>query len=298
MTRPDIVADMYLSLEASRWAIKTSRTSKTASVVGREINEKVLSVFGLNMIRLAGLQKTSILKGLGVKLKVLYEGFQKAPDLWKKFKDMLGIISTNPISLYKELSEKFQRLLDEGREWWEGVKSKIKKDSKIMHFIFLYASNAPTLTSVVQSLIERNGGKMGSLFKDIEKAISPILGKTRNLAEWLDNFLQRHPLLNVLTVPAKAYVYWIIWVNVTEMSWKISDLLKGFLGLTSWSDLLESLPESGLGFLINMLFPGIPGGWLSKSLSIGWNALLAPAVGLQLYYLYTKGMVDEKGEPV
>ena len=68
--------------------------------------------------------------------------------------------------------------------------------------------------------------------------------------------------------------------------------------MISWTDLLESLPESGIGFIVSLLFPGIPGGWLAKSLSIGWNAILVPAVGLQLYALYTKGLVNEQGQPV
>lgn len=302
MTTPQKLAGVYLArkayvLEASRWAIRTSSTGRTAHITVREIDDRVLSVFGEEVIRCAGLDKKAILKGLGKKLKEIYQAFQKAPDLWAKFKDMLGITSTNPLTLYAELSKKFQALLDDGAKWWEGVKNKLKKDSKIMHFLFLYASDAPTLTSIVESLIEKNGGRGGDLFKWLGKVVSPVLGKAKNLSDWLDNFLDKHPLLKILTAPAKAYIYWVIWINVTEVSWKISDLLKGFLGLVSWSDLLASLPESGFGFLITLLFPGLPGGWVSKSLSIGWNALLAPAIGLQLYALYTKGLVDEQGQP-
>jgi hypothetical protein len=118
-----------------------------------------------------------------------------------------------------------------------------------------------------------------------------------SLSEWIDDFLSRHPLLKVLTMPAKAYLYWVIWINVTEISWDIFGILKGFLGLISWTDLIKGLPESGLGFIITLLFPGIPGGWVAKSLSIGWNAILAPAIAIQLYVLYTKGFVDEQGAP-
>lgn len=286
-----------LSLRASMWAIQNSPNTRVSSTITREIDVRVLSVFGEGMLRQAH-NKTAIIKGLGKKLKELYQAFQKAPTLWEKFKEVLGITSTNPATLYFELSEKFQNLLDEGARWWSSLKKKMQKDSKIMHFLFLYASNAPTFTSIVESVLEKHGGKTGELGKWLSKTISPVVGRAKDMSQWIDNFLERHPLLKLITMPAKAYLYWVIWINVTEISWKISDLIKGFLGMISWTDLLESLPESGVGFIVSLLFPGIPGGWLAKSLSIGWNAILVPAVGLQLYALYTKGLVNEQGQPV
>jgi len=286
-----------VSLEASRWAVSNSPNMRVSSVVTREIDARVLSVFGEGMLRQAQ-DKTALVKMIGKKLKELYLAFQKAPKMWEKFKELLGISSTNPVTLYFELSKKFQNLLDEGAKWWKSVKSKLRKDSKILHFIFLYASNAPTLTSVVKNIIDRNGGKDGALNRWLSKSVSNIAGKAKNVSQWLDDFMSKHPLLKIITMPAKAYIYWAIWTNVTEISWNVAELLKGFLGMISWTDLIESLPESGIGFLISMLFPMIPGGWISKSLKIGWNAILIPAVGLQLYALYTKGLVDEKGQPV
>jgi hypothetical protein len=286
-----------ISLRASMWAIQNSPNTRVSSTITREIDVRVLSVFGEGMLRQAH-DKTAIFKVLGKKLKELYQAFQKAPQLWEKFKEILGITTTNPVKLYMELSKKFQGLLDEGAKWWKSVKSKLKKDSKIMHFLFLYASNAPTLTSIVESIIEKHGGKTGELGAWLAKTIKPVVGKAKNISQWVDDFLERHPLLKLITMPAKAYLYWMIWINVTEISWKMSDLLKGFLGMISWTDLLESLPESGVGFLVTLLFPGIPGGWVAKSLSIGWNAILLPAVALQLYALYTKGLVNEQGQPI
>lgn len=289
--------EQKVALSAANWAIKNSSLKKVSKKTSREIDAKVLSVFGQCMLRQAQ-DKTAIFKMVAKKLKELYQAFQKAPQLWEKLKENLGITTTNPIKLYAELSKKFQKLLDDGSKWWKSLKSKLKKDSKIMHFLFLYASNAPTFTSIVENLISKSGGGEGELAKWLKKVVGPVVKNAKNISEWLDDFLARHPLLKLITMPAKAYLYWVIWINVTEISWKMTDLLKGFLGLVSWTDLLESLPESGVGFLIGMLFPGIPGGWLSKSLSIGWNAILMPAVALQLYALYTKGLVDENGQPV
>jgi hypothetical protein len=281
-----------VSLKCSLLAIKGSPRAKVSSQITRELDVRVLSVFGEGMLRVAR-NKEAMIGGLTKKLKQLYQAFQKAPNLWNKFKEVLGVTATNSVDMYFEVSKKFQNLLDEGAKWWARVKARMKKESKIIHFIFLYASNAPTFTSIVNGILQKS-----DLGKWVLKTTSPLVGRAKSLSQWIDNFLDRHPLLKILTMPAKAYLYWVIWINVTEISWKVTDLLKGFLGLISWTDLLESLPESGIGYLIGLLFPGIPGGWVAKSLSIGWNAILAPAVGLQLYALYTKGLVDERGQPI
>jgi hypothetical protein len=287
-----------VAFEASNWAIRNTPYSKTSSTkVARELNVRVLSVFGEAMLRHASPNKTALVKMLGKKLKELYQAFRKAPKLWMELKKKLGIVSTNTVKIYLELSKKFQELLDNGKKWWDNLKKKLSKDSMMLKFLFMYASNAPTLTSVVEDIVSKYGGKAGDLGKWLSKVVGPMAGKARNVSQWLDSFLAKHPLLKLISWPAKAYIYWIIWINVAEISWKVTDLLKGFLGMISWTDLLDSLPESGVGFLVAMIFPGIPGGMLAKSLKIGWNAILAPAVGFQLYALYKKGLVDENGQP-
>lgn len=287
-----------VAFDASKWAIQNTPYSKTSSIkIAREVNARVLSVFGEAMLRHASTNKTALVKMLGKKLKELYQAFQKAPKLWENLKEKLGISSTNTVKIYWELSKKFQGLLDNGKKWWDGLKKKLSKDSMALKFLFMYASNAPTFTSIVSSIVSKYGGSTGELGKWLSKTVGSMTGKAKNVSQWLDNFLAKHPLLKLITWPAKAYIYWFIWINVAEISWKITDLLKGFLGLISWTDLLESLPESGVGFIVAMLFPGIPGGMLAKSLQIGWNAILAPAVGFQLYALYKKGLVDDNGQP-
>jgi hypothetical protein len=142
-----------LSIEAARWAIKCSPNLKVSNIATREVDEKVLSVFGEGILRTAS-NKRSALKALGSKLKQIYQAFQKAPQLWAKFKEVLGIKSNNVVTLYFEFSRKFQKLLDQGSKWWSGVKSKLSKQSKIMHFLFLYASQAPTLSGVLEKIVD------------------------------------------------------------------------------------------------------------------------------------------------
>jgi hypothetical protein len=281
-----------IALAASYLAIKSSSYCKTSSLVTRELDVRSLSVFGEGILRFGSHTK----KGLLVKkLKEIYQGFQKAPNLWQIFKDKLGI--TAGIDMYWQLSKKFQVLLDRGKDWWRATANKLKKKSKLIHFLFLYASDAPTFTSIVQSIINKYGGYTGKLWKWVASFVKPITGKSRNIGEWLDNFAKKHPLLKLITWPAKAYIFWFIWINVSEISWKITDILTGLLGMIDWVDLIDSLPESGLGLVFGILFPSVPSGWILKSLSIGWNAILVPAFAFQLYALYTKNLVDEYGKP-
>ena len=249
-----------------------------------EIDARVLSVFGDQIVKTAGI------KGLFKKLKDLYKAFQKAPKLWTKFKQQLGIKGKNALTIYKELSEKLNEYLDEGKRLIDAKIKKIKDSSEIISFIFLYASKAPTLSSLLKKVIDalpKIESEKLKAFKD------KMLGGIKNLKQWIIAFFRKHPILRVLSIPAKAYLYWLIWTHVAEISWKITDLLKGFLGMITWEELLESLPESGLGFLVNVFFPFIPNGAILSSLKIGWNALIIPAMAIQLYYLYKNNYISK-----
>ena len=250
-----------------------------------EIDGRVLSVFGDQIVRTAGI------KGLFKKLKDLYKAFQKAPKLWAKFKQQLGIKGKNAITIYKELSEKLNSYLDEGKKLIDSKIKKIKDSSDIVSFIFLYASKAPTLSDVLKKAIEVLPEFES---ENLKKFKEKMLGGMKNFKQWLIGFFRKHPILRVLSIPAKAYLYWLIWTNVAEISWKVTDLLKGFLGMITWEELLESLPESGLGFLVNVFFPFIPNGAILSSLKIGWNALIIPAMAIQLYYLYKKNYISKR----
>jgi len=273
--------------------VKPEHTMRQAGL--NDFSAEILAVFGYQMIGNSN-GRTASLKGLASKLTQLYKVFVIEPKLWTKFKEMIGIPEgTSLLALPKMFKQKLEEYLEKGKKWWDSVKAKMQKNSTVMRFIFLYASNAPTFSSLIDKVVEKLAP---SDDKEMKSFLSKMLGGVRSFKAFLQDFFDRHPLLNALTTPAKAYIYWYIWTNVTEVSWKITDLLKGFLGLLSWSELLESLPESGFGFLISMLFPGIPGGWVAQSLSIGWNALLIPAAGLQLYYMYKKGLITADGKEI
>lgn len=269
-------------------AVKKSIKYKTASAqkIRTELNATTLIPFGNQIV------KYGSIKGLVGKIKQIYEGFQKMPDLWEKFKDMLGITSTNIVALYKELNQKFSAFLEEGKKWVSHHKENLSKKSSYIYFMFLYIEHAPTLTGSIKKLLEKLDPENSSW---LSKKLKSFTGKWNTLKDTVDDFFKNHPILNTISTPAKAYLFWIIWVNVAEISWKITDIIKGFLGLILWGDLIESLPESGLGFLVQVFLPFIPSGTVIKSLKIGWNALIVPAMAIQFYYLYQNKLVDNAG---
>lgn len=269
----------------SQKIIQENHSIRKASL--SDLDDRVLSVFGEQIYKSAGI------KGLGSKLKALYTAFMKTPKLWNALKEKLEITSKNPLTLYRELSDKLDAYLEEGKKWINSKVKKIRSSSKMVEFMFIYAENAPTLSDLISKILDPANKLIP--YKESEKMRAfknKILGGVRSFKEWLKAFFKRHPILRVMSTPVKAYLYWLIWTHVAEISWKVSDLIKGFLGILSWEDLLDSLPESGLGFLVGVLFPFIPQGSILKSLNIGWNALLIPAMGIQLYYLYDKGYLD------
>jgi len=271
---------------ACKVAVYTSPKIRTASAtaVRKELNELTLRPFGNQIV------KRGSIKGLVSKLKQIYQAFQKMPDLWVKFKEMLGITATSTIALYKELGSKFEAFLETGKKWIDDTKKHLEDKHEFFKFFFLYASNAPTITSVVKDAINKLAP---DALKDLEGFVDRNLKGFKSLKDWIVNFFEKHPMLHLLSTPAKAYLFWVIWVNVTEISWKVTDIIKGFLGMISWGDLLESLPESGLGFLCGLLFPSIPQGWIMQSLKISWNILIIPMVGLQVYWLYKNHYVKQ-----
>jgi len=251
------------------------------------IHREALVVFGEHIVKTAGLG------GMKSKLLQIYNAFKRLPKMWESFKEMLGIKTkdgwTNAVSLYREFSDKLSRFLDEGKTWWAKKKQKLRESSKILHFIFLYSENAPTISTLLEKIYARFEGVQNKAMQFVKK----MLGGARSLIEWIKEFFSRHPILDLASIPAKAYLYWVIWLNAgVEISWKIDDLVLGFLGLISWESIILGLPESGITFLVGFFFPFIPLGRIAK---ISWNAVIIPVMGFQLYYLYKQHLVDENG---
>lgn len=269
-------------------AIKESKKIRTASAyqVRQELNANTLIPFANQIV------KHGSVFGLTSKLKAIYEKYQEQPQMWNLFKKTLGINATDNISLYHQLNEKLSGYLEQGKLWVNTHKQQLSEKNKYLYFMFLYADKAPTVTSSINYLLEKVDSEEKQI---ILQAFKKYNGGFNTFAEIIEDFFDHHPVFDVMSMPAKAYVFWLVWTNVAEVSWKVTDITKGFLGLMSWGDLIRSLPENGLGLLVQVFCPFIPSGMINSSLKIGWNALIIPAMGAQFYYLYRRHLIDENG---
>jgi len=266
-------------------AIKTTPMIKGASLVRRDLNINTLEVFGKHIVKTAGFG------GLAIKLKQLYEAFQKMPEYWTKFKEMLGITAINTWGYIKEFDEKFGAFLELGKKQLKGIVSKLDKDFDAVHFFIKAYNDMPTFTNVIHYILDKLPLPVQKVLKGIGKKVKPF-------GKFLDDLLGRSHILKALSVPIKAYIYWKIWTTVTEISWHIINIVRGMLGMLSWTELLESLPESGVGYLLTLLIPDLPGGMVIKSLQIGWNILLPASLAMQMYWLYKNKYVDRNLKPM
>jgi hypothetical protein len=266
-------------------AIKTTPMVKGASIVRRDLNINTLEVFGKHIVKTAGFG------GLASKIKQLYEAFQKMPEYWGKFKEMLGITAINTWEAIKEFDNKFGAFLELGKKQLKSILSKLDKDFDAVHFFIKAYNDMPTFTNVIHYVVDKLPLPVQKVLKGIGKKVKPF-------AQFLDDLLSRSHILKALSVPIKAYIYWKIWTTVTEISWDIIDIVRGMLGMISWEELIESLPESGVGYLLSLLIPDLPGGMILKSLKIGWNILLPAALAMQMYWLYKNKYVDRNLKPM
>lgn len=266
-------------------AIKTTPMIKGASLVRRDLNINTLEVFGKHIVKTAGFG------GLATKLKQLYEAFQKMPEYWTKFKEMLGITATNTWEAIKEFDKKFGAFLGKGKAQLKSMLSKLDKEFDAVHFFLKAYNDMPTFTNVIHYVVDK-------LPLSVQKVLKGVAKKVKPFAKFLDDLLSRSHILKALSVPVKAYIYWKIWTTVTEISWDIIDIARGMLGMISWEELVESLPESGVGYLLTLLIPDLPGGMILKSLKIGWNILLPAALAIQMYWLYKNNYVDRNLKPM
>ncbi len=72
--------------------------------------------------------------------------------------------------------------------------------------------------------------------------------KVKPKIDSFDKLLKQH--VPNLRRPLLAAIFIFVWLNVAELSWDFESLMVGFTGGLALSDLLASLPESALGFLM------------------------------------------------
>jgi len=250
--------------------------SRAAATVRDELSVEVLSAFGEAMLPLpSGTRVAAVSR----KLKQLWDMFQRAPDMWQRFKDMLGIRASGTVGLLRELPGKIKSWLKDGRRYLEKVGKKFREIPVVALYLDV-ARKMPGVTDLLTKLLDQ-------LPESVQNTVRSITTKMRSLAELLDYAVNKYRFIKPASIILSAAVFAVIWFNVTEMTWDIPEILRGFLGMYSWVELLHSLPESAVGFLISLMFPGIPGGLL-------WNVLLPITVALRVAWLVQQGHLEYK----
>ena len=174
----------------------------------------------------------SFFKELGKKLKTGVKrivNLFKLPQVVAKLKEILGEISVKSVIEFvkkgAKLAKKIGKTLKD-KAWWVIDKKQI-----------------PTLTSLVQNTELALRAK-GIYQSKVEPWVNIVDG-------WLRKYLP------VLSKIALAALFAYIWFNVEELSWEPSDLLRGFTGGLSLSEMIATLPESSVGFLVSIIMGGI-----------------------------------------
>jgi len=271
---------------ARRWVLKKTaqrvvsaplsrraRRSKGAAQVRRELTAEALEAFGE-----AALDSGVKVASIGSKLKELWEVFQSAPQKWEEFKKMLGIRTSGTIGAMRELPRKIREMISKSRKALFELGSHLREKIPLLKLYLDVGVKLPSVGDWLQELL-------GFLPAPIQKAVQTISSKVRSLAEWIDELLKKHRALKPLGILLSAGIFTIIWFNVVEISWDLPEILRGFLGGYSFVELLHSLPESALGFLLNLMFPGIPGSLVLKT-------LFPITIALRLAWLIHKDYVE------
>lgn len=203
--------------------------------------------------------------------------WRKAPGLWAKIKDFLGLPdleALGPLAKASALTDAFKEWAAKGKKAVAQVFDHLR-NSFPLNMFFVPQKRVPGITDLLQRMLE----KVPWLKKALDHA--------GNALSRVDALLSKH--LPTLSKPILAAAFIWIWFSVAELSWDIPFLVRGFTGHISLGELFGSLPESGLGLLASMF--GLGYGALPVTLAIRVAWLVAqnyvswiPGRGLQVHW--------------
>jgi len=273
------VANRFVLKEAAAQVVagpltRQARRNKGASKVRRELTADVLAAFGEAAVDAPGLR----VAGAVDRMKTLYQAFQTAPRKWEEFKKMLGLKSESFMQLARELPGKIKRMFGDAQKWLSGAGEHLKQKIPLLRLYLDVGVKMPGVGDWIKNLLPH-------MPEPVQKAVAAISAKARSFAEWLDELFKKHRVLKPAAALLSAAIFGFVWWNVMELSWDIPEIIRGFLGGYSFVELLHSLPESGVGFLLKLMFPGIPGGML-------WNILLPLTILMRLAWLMHKDYIE------
>ena len=219
------IANRHLIRLAAR-EVCAGRPFRTRTAALHDLSPEVLAAFAEGF--LMPTTGRVAFGGLAKKLKKLLDLFRKAPKLWGRIKDFLGITGITDIP---------RAIKDWAKRGLSALKKLLKKATEVfpLSLFFVHQSKMPGLTDLMHRIMTLHPG--------IAKALSKIKGAAVHIDKWFNKYLP------TLKRPLLAAVFIWVWLNVAELSWDMEGLLQGFTGGISFGELLASLPESGIGFI-------------------------------------------------
>jgi hypothetical protein len=199
--------------------------------------------------------------GLVQKLKQLAGLFQKAPQLWEKFKQLVGIQSLT------DIPGAVRRLVDLGKRTLHTAMAKLFNTWPLKIYT-LEKGKLMSFNDLLMKLLNKSP-KLKRLAENGAKAIGDLGETIRKKAP------------HIIGVVMVAIYIWI-WFNVLEFEWDIKALVDAITGALTFPAFLASLPGSALGFLLN-------------ALGFGTFTLLPYTIAARILYLLYHRYVEWNG---
>jgi len=252
----DRLADRYMVRMAATAACAGSGTRLASS----GLTPNVVAAFAEHFY-LPQYQGRVAFGGLLRKLKQLVEVFKKAPALWEKFKNLIGIKSLLDIPrAIKDLAAKAKKAL-------RGLIHKMF-DSWPLRIYTLEKGKLKSFNDMISGLM----AKSPKLKKVLDAGIS-------HLGSFGEMIRQHAPhIMGVLMVG----IYIWVWMNVTEFEWDFKGLTDAVTGALSFPEFLATLPGSAFGGVLNIF-------------GFGTFTLLPLAVAARVLYLLQHRYIEWTG---
>jgi len=265
-----VAARYYLHQEVRRVCASRLRVaSREGERVRRELTPEVMLAF----VEASGVRVATMKVAFDVvkKVKQLWEAFTSVRGAWDKFKRLVGVKADSLLGALKELPRKVVELGKKGKDLLHKTGGWLVEHVPFFRIYSEARGKMPALNTYLFKLVDYLPPRVAGALKAVGR-------KAQDLAGAVDEYIEKHPIAVIAGTLASAAIFTQIWLNVTEISWDVGDIVRGFLGMYSFVELLKSLPEAGVGFLLSLLFPGLPSRYLL-------NALLPVTVALRIGWM-------------
>lgn len=256
-----------------RQEVRRICASRVASPYARRVRQELTPEVLMAFVEASGVRVASMKIAFDMikKVKKVWDAFTSVNGAWDKLKKFLGVHADSMLGALKELPGKIVEMGKKGQEILRKLGSMLVDKVPFFRIYTDAHAKMPSLNAMLLKLGDYLPPRISSALKAAGKGV-------RSLAEKIDEFLDAHPVAAIAGTAASAALFFAIWMNTTEISWDVPDIIRGFLGGYAFSELLTSLPEAGVGLVLSLMFSGLPSRYLL-------NAFLPLTVAARIAWL-------------